>query len=53
MRDYIKARDGYMYTDGKTYGKLIWIAEGINKDSFYEITEEEYNAKMEAEETVL
>ena len=56
MRDFIEAREGYILTDGKTYGKRIYLAEGISKDAFYEITEAEYNAIQEeqaAEEAVL
>lgn len=49
MRDCIEARDGFMLTNGEIYGKRIYLAEGVEKDAFYEITEEEYNAKMEAE----
>lgn len=47
MREYIEARDGFMLTDGEIYGKRIYLAEGVKKDSFYEITEEEYNSKQE------
>lgn len=51
MRDYMEARMGFMLTNGEIYGKRIYLAEGVDKDAFYEITEEEYNAKMEAEAT--
>jgi hypothetical protein len=27
--------------------RLIYLAEGVEKDAFYEITEEEYNKIME------
>ena len=43
MRDYIEAREGYILTDGKTYGTIIYLAEGVDKTAFKEITEEEYN----------
>ena len=38
----LEAKEGYILTDGKTYGKLIWIADGENPEEFYEITEAEY-----------
>lgn len=44
MRDYIEAREGYVLTDGEIYGKRIYLAEGVDKTSFKEITEEENNA---------
>lgn len=53
MRDYIESRDGFMLTNGEIYGKQIYLAEGVDKNAFYEITEEEYNAKMEAEENAI
>lgn len=49
MRDYIEASEGMILTDGVTYGKMIFLAEGVDKSAFYEITEEEYNRIMEAE----
>ena len=47
MRDYIEAREGYVLTDGVIYGKRIYLAEGVDKAAFKEITEEEYNAIQE------
>ncbi len=44
MRDYIEATEGMILTDGSIYGKKIFLAEGVDKTAFYEITEEEYNA---------
>jgi hypothetical protein len=44
MRDYIEASEGMILTDGHIYGKKIFLAEGVDKSAFYEITEEEYNA---------
>jgi hypothetical protein len=43
MRDYIEATEGMILTDGVTYGTKIFLAVGIDPDSFHEITEEEYN----------
>lgn len=49
MRDYIEAKDGFILTDGETYGSRIYLAEGVDASKFHEITMEEYNAKLEAE----
>ena len=47
----IKANDGMMLTDGKTgYAEMIDIAEGVDASAFYEITREEYEAIMAANE---
>ena len=47
MREYIEAREGYVLTDGEIYGKRIYLAEGVDKSAFKEITEEEYNKIQE------
>lgn len=49
MKDHIEAREGYILTDGETYGTWIRVAEGVDESKFHEITMEEYNAKLEAE----
>lgn len=50
MRDYIEASEGMILTDGVIYGKKIFLAEGVDKSAFYEITEEEYNAITDSED---
>ena len=49
MRDYIEAREGYVLTDGEIYGKRIYLAEGVDPDSFYEIVETDYEKMFEEE----
>ena len=46
MRTSIKAKEGYILTNGEIYGTEIFLAEGMNADDFYEITREEYEALM-------
>lgn len=36
------ADEGMILTDGKDFGKIIYLAEGEDKDKYREITEEEY-----------
>ena len=43
------AKPGMIYTNGTDYGKMIFLAEGVDASDYYEITEDEYNEKMEAE----
>ena len=51
MRTILKADEGYIYTNGEIYGSVIYLAEGVSKDDFHQITKEEYETKMkEAEE---
>lgn len=45
-RKIIYADEGKMLTNGEIYGKQIYLAEGVSETDFYEITEEEYQAKM-------
>ena len=49
MREFIEAKEGYILTDGETYGSRIYLAEGVDASKFHEITMEEYNKKMEEE----
>lgn len=49
MHETITAREGYILTNGEIYGKILHLAEGLNKDDFHEITVDEYNAIQEAE----
>lgn len=48
-RTVLYADDGMVLTDGTTYGKIIFLADGADPESFYSITEEEYNAMTEDE----
>lgn len=49
MRDYIEAKEGYILTDGETYGSRIYLADGVDASKFHEITMEKYNEKLEDE----
>lgn len=50
MRTSIKAKEGYILTNGEIYGTEIFLAEGMKAEDFREITREEYEEKL-AEET--
>lgn len=41
-RQILTANDGMVITDGTVYGKKIYLADGVDADTFYEITDEEY-----------
>ncbi len=45
----LHADSGKVLTDGKVYGKQINLAEGMTGDSFYEITEAEYEEHLAEE----
>ena len=41
-RTVLYADEGKILTDGKTYGRIIYLEVGGSSEAFYEITEEEY-----------
>lgn len=45
----LKADKGKIYTNGEIYGIIIDLADDMDDKGFHQITEEEYNAKIEAE----
>ena len=49
MREPLIANNGKIFTDGKTYGTVVYPAEGVDKESFYEIDYAEYEAKTQEE----
>lgn len=48
-RTILTATDGMILTDGKIFGRTIYLAKDVLPSAFKEITEEEYN-KMSAQE---
>lgn len=46
----LKASEGHILTDGERYCKMVSLAQGDEGEKWYEITEEEYQAKMAEEE---
>lgn len=46
MRTSIKAKEGYILTDGEIYGTEIFLAEGMSAEDFHEIPKEEYEELM-------
>lgn len=50
-RRVLTANKGKVLTDGETYGKVIYLAEGVSEKGFYEITEEEYSEMQEKGDT--
>ena len=49
-RVILRATQGKILTDGKIYGKTIYLAKGMDGSNFYEITEEEYQEIRAKEE---
>ena len=49
-RIILKARDGYIYTDGTNYGKIIYLAINADPAIYHEITKEEYNLILQQQE---
>lgn len=55
-RKVLYAEEGRVLTDGETYGKVIFLADGVKAESFHEITDEEYqeilNKELEKEKAL-
>lgn len=49
-RKVLYAEEGRVLTDGKTYGKVIFLADGENGYNFYEILDEEYENVMKLQD---
>ena len=48
-RVILTADEGMVLTNGTDYGRIVWLAEGADPAAYYQITEAEYNARMEAD----
>ena len=52
-RTILRANDGKVLTNGTTYGRVIYLAEGDDGSKHYEITEAEYDAIVAERNTVI
>lgn len=52
-RKVIYADEGKVLTDGTSYGRVIFLADGADESAFHEITDEEYQAILAAEEAAI
>ena len=50
MDNILIARKGYIYTNGETFGDIIYLGICDSADNWWEITEEEHKALLELEE---
>ena len=46
----LTASEGHILTDGENYGRIVYLASGDEGEKWYEITEAEYQQKLEEEE---
>lgn len=49
---YLHADEGMWLTNGKDYGKHVRLAEGASPDTFYEVTDAEYQEIVKEQEGV-
>lgn len=48
----LTASEGHILTDGENYGRIVYLASGDDGEKWYEITNEEYEAKMAEREAL-
>jgi hypothetical protein len=48
-RKIIKAAENMILTNGEIYGTKIYLANDVDENTFFEITKEEYEERMESE----
>ena len=49
-RKVLCAEDGMVLTDGETYGAVIYLAEGADASKYREITKEDYEKILRAQD---
>lgn len=52
-RQPITASEGMIFTNGETYGTEIFLADGVEAESFYEITLAEYEAILASQASIV
>ena len=50
VRTVLYADEGMVLTNGTEFGTIVWLAEGINPDSYRSIPRAEYNAILAQQE---
>ena len=50
QRIVLYAESGKVLTNGTEYGTVIYLADGVSADSYYEITQEEYEKILKEQE---
>jgi hypothetical protein len=50
MRKILIANEGYLYTNGEVYAKIIDLAEGDTGENWYQISEAEYEEILKQQE---
>lgn len=51
-RKILTASEGMVLTNGEISGRTIYLGDGVDEKSFYEISQEDYDKQFVVEETV-
>ena len=46
----LTASEGMILTDGESYGRIVYLAQGDEGDGWYEITDDEYENRIKEAE---
>lgn len=50
MKNILYAKDGCVLTNGVDFARVVFLADGTPRDSYYEISEKEYEDLIREEE---
>lgn len=51
-RIILRAKNGFLFTDGEVYGKTVYLGVNDKPENWHEISKEEYEKRVKEEEAI-